>query len=145
MPAEHKVSAFSALGGEGSLAGGGTPRKEVAIGAGHGGRGWSRIVSQYPVCTLIGSRQHWTRWTVQDVCELTKLCVNVLCRAASDVMKEGRDGDSKPSRMLIFDAPPNSTAEEKTATRMAQQAPGGRRYKDQQCVLAPQETSSSSS
>lgn len=47
MPAEHKVSAFSALGGEGSLAGPGTPKKEVSIGAGHGGRGWSRIVSEY--------------------------------------------------------------------------------------------------
>ena len=47
MPAELKVSAFSALGGEGSLAGSGTPRKEVAIGAGHAGRGWSRIVSEY--------------------------------------------------------------------------------------------------
>lgn len=45
-------------------------------------------------------------------------------------MKEGREGETPKSRMIIFDAPPSSTAEEKTAARMAQQAPGGRRYKD---------------
>lgn len=46
IPGEQKVSVFGS-GGEGSLATSGTPRKEVPIGFGHGGRGWNQIVSEY--------------------------------------------------------------------------------------------------
>lgn len=129
MPAEEKASVFGG-GGEGSLASSGTPRKEVAIGFGHGGRGWNRIIGECSLPPLLRRLSDRILRPGSFEAEQEQLIFDPVA-PITDVMKDYNEGEAyKPSRMIIFDAPPNGTAEQKTATRMSQQAPGGRRYKD---------------